>query len=81
MLAKLGRTLYHVLIASINVRAKCASHTNIALLLLLRSYLDIGHIVLYILHVVSCILIGLISHDQMIQKVLFHIFLRSLIWR
>ena len=79
-LARLSRTLYHVLIAGVNVGAKCASHSNVALLLLLSSYLDIGHVILYVLHVVGCILIGLICHHQMIQKVLFYIFLRSLIW-
>jgi len=75
LLHRLKRTLYHVLIAGVNVGAKCASHANIALLLLLCLYLDIGHVVLYVLHIVSCILIGLVGHHQVVQEVLFYIFL------
>ena len=51
-----------------------------SLLLLLCSYLDIGHVVLYVLHIVSSILIGLVGHHQVVQEVLFYIFLWSLIW-
>ena len=66
MLPRLTRTLYHFLIAGVNVGAKCASHTDVALLLLLCSYLDIGHVVLYVLHVVSRILVGLVGLHQVV---------------
>ena len=66
LLPRLNRTLYHVLIAGVNVRAESASYADVALLLLLCSDLDIGHVVLYVLHIVSSILIRLIGLHQVV---------------
>jgi hypothetical protein len=77
---RLNRDLGHILITSINIVTKRTSHTNIALLLLLRSYLDIGHVILNVLHVVSCVLIRLVGDHQVVQEVLLYHLLGSLVW-
>ena len=62
----------HVLVITTcqNVVTEHTSHTYAFVLLFLLSNFEIGHVVLYVLHIIRCVLIRLISNHHMVHKLL-----------